>query len=239
MEIEIVPVVEVPEPKKTQQRPVWIDEPANNAFPSFLHMTGAVDQEGRLIVVVLGSRLPKCETFSISTLAKYIEENMEIIGRRDFVLLYCHSDKVEKRGYPELEWCRALYDSLDYQLKKSLKRVILLHSAANLENAMKVLFKSFISPKVFRKVSYLYFVDQLGECGIDVKALELPISVYDNDVRMMIRRRRVSTDIPSMTIHKLPGEEALAKGLKRLGKLTKRSTHGNNFGRRFSLDGGI
>jgi len=213
-----------------------MDEPTSKAYPSFLHITGVADDQGRPIVVVLGSRLPKCETFSIATLAEYIQENMEIIGKREFVLLYCHSERVEKRGYPELDWCRNFYDSLDYQLKKNLRRVILLHSTANLENAMKVLFKSFISPKVFKKVSYLHFVDQLAECGINAKALELPVSVYDNDVRMMVKRGRVSTDIPSRNVQKLPGEETLTKGLKKLGRLTRRAQKETMTGRRFSLD---
>uniref|UniRef100_A0A7S0BLL7 CRAL-TRIO domain-containing protein n=1 Tax=Rhodosorus marinus TaxID=101924 RepID=A0A7S0BLL7_9RHOD len=221
MALEIEKVFEVP--VKKEERPVWVPEKVSKSHPSFLHITGASDSLGRPMVIVLGDRLPATSAFDIATLVKYIKEYLDELVKREYVLLYVHSRKAEKSGYPSLEWLRQIQDALNVNYKKNLKKIVILHPTNSLKAAMGVTFRALISPKVFRKVAYLGFVDELEQVGINPDHLELPVSVYDNDVRQMIAVGRVSTDQDSYAPPKqLYSDDPLLQGFRVLGKLTRR-----------------
>ncbi|VDB87380.1 unnamed protein product [Peniophora sp. CBMAI 1063] len=150
-----------------------------------------VDYETRPMVVVSASGLPNPnqEGVNYDQLLVRILSYLDLYVESDYTVVFFAAGN---RNSPGWNWVWKAYRSLSRKYRKNLKRLYIVHS----NFFSKMLFSlagAFISPKFFRKITY---VDTLSELAsyVPLTQIDVPPAVYQENLK---HEREITLPMPT------------------------------------------
>jgi len=80
----------------------------------------------------------------------YVVSTLDLLVAQDYVLIYLNG-ACKKRNLPGLSWLRQCYKMIDRRLRKSLKKLLIVHPTFYLRTLITI-FRPFVSAKFSRKI---------------------------------------------------------------------------------------
>jgi O-acetyl-ADP-ribose deacetylase (regulator of RNase III) len=138
-----------------------------------------VDQQGRPVVVVVGSHFPTKQTPELLSLVLlYVIRVMDNIVNKDYVIVYLHSNMTQEH-MPEFAWLRQLHFIFDHKYAKNLRACYVVHPTFWLKAAVVVL-SPFLNSNFTDKLRYFSRLQDLLSV-VDIQRLNIPSSVFTYD----------------------------------------------------------
>lgn len=137
-----------------------------------------VDFETRPMVILSSSALPDPQEVSYDLLLQRILSYLDLFVESDYTVVFFAAGG---RYAPSWNWVWKAYRSLSRKYRKNLKRLLIVHPSF----FSKMLFSlagAIVSPKFFRKISY---VDTLSELATQVPLtqIDIPPAVYKENLK--------------------------------------------------------
>jgi len=112
-----------------------------------------VDNQGRPIVMFIGSRLPE-KRAHLDRVFLYIIKTLDKIVENDYVIVYLHTN-MENKSKPEFSWLEQVYNQIDRKYNIHLRAFYVLHPTFWLR-IVKGFFSTFAGDTDFwNKVIYM------------------------------------------------------------------------------------
>lgn len=96
----------------------------------------------------------------------YVVSTLDLLVAQDYVLIYLNG-ACKKRNLPGLSWLRQCYKMIDRRLRKSLKKLLIVHPTFYLRT-MITIFRPFVSQKFSRKIQVCRNLNALDEAMKEV-----------------------------------------------------------------------
>ncbi|KAF9527505.1 hypothetical protein CPB83DRAFT_855894 [Crepidotus variabilis] len=147
-----------------------------------------VDYETRPMVVLNASALPDPQYASYDLLLERILSHLNLYVEADYTVVFFAAGS---RHTPSWNWVWKAYRSLNRKYRKNLKQLYIVHSSF----FTKMLFSlagAIISPKFFRKISYIDTLSELAEY-VPITQIDIPPAVYQENSRY---ERRITLPTP-------------------------------------------
>ncbi|KAJ6585578.1 hypothetical protein B0H19DRAFT_981776 [Mycena capillaripes] len=137
-----------------------------------------VDFETRPMVVFNASALPDPKMVDYDVLLSRILGYLDLYVESDYAVVFFAAGSNHTPGW---NWVWKAYRSLNRKYRKNLKRLYIVHSSF----FSKMLFSlagAIISPKFFRKLTYVPTLSQLA-CHIPLTQIDVPPAVYQENLK--------------------------------------------------------
>ncbi|KAL4245274.1 Rho-GAP domain-containing protein [Abortiporus biennis] len=168
---------------------------ASNGHDGFLDIMSklifqaGVDFETRPMVVMCASALPDPREVSYDLLLSRILSTLDLYVEADYTVVFFAAGG---RNTPGWNWVWKAYRSLSRKYRKNLKRLYIVHS----NFFTKMLFSlagAIISPKFFRKITY---IDTLSELAyhIPLTQIDIPPAVYQENLK---HEKQINLPVPN------------------------------------------
>lgn len=96
----------------------------------------------------------------------YVVSTLDLLVAQDYVLIYLNG-ACKKRNLPGLSWLRQCYKMIDRRLRKSLKKLLIVHPTFYLRTLITI-FRPFVSAKFSRKIQVCRNLEVLDEAMKEV-----------------------------------------------------------------------
>jgi hypothetical protein len=134
------------------------------------------DQQGRPVVVVVGSHFPTKQTPELlGMVLLYVIRVMDHIVNKDYVIVYLHSNMTQDH-MPEFSWLRQLHFIFDHKYAKNLRACYVVHPTFWLK-AAAVVMSPFMNSNFTDKLRYFNRLQDLLTV-VDIQRLNIPSSVF-------------------------------------------------------------
>ncbi|KAJ3903086.1 hypothetical protein F5879DRAFT_961223 [Lentinula edodes] len=148
-----------------------------------------VDYETRPMVVINASALPDPREINYDLLLSRILSYLDLYVESDYTVVFLAAGGKHSPGW---NWVWKAYRSLSRKYRKNLKRLYIVHSTF----FTKMLFSlagAIISPKFFRKITYL---DTLSELAyhVPLTQIDIPPAVYHENSKY---EKKITLPIPT------------------------------------------
>ncbi|KAJ3913841.1 Rho GTPase activation protein [Lentinula edodes] len=148
-----------------------------------------VDYETRPMVVINASALPDPREMNYDVLLSRILSYLDLYVESDYTVVFLAAGGKHSPGW---NWVWKAYRSLSRKYRKNLKRLYIVHSTF----FTKMLFSlagAIISPKFFRKITYL---DTLSELAyhVPLTQIDIPPAVYHENSKY---EKKITLPIPT------------------------------------------
>ncbi|KAJ3891785.1 Rho GTPase activation protein [Lentinula edodes] len=148
-----------------------------------------VDYETRPMVVINASALPDPREMNYDLLLSRILSYLDLYVESDYTVVFLAAGGKHSPGW---NWVWKAYRSLSRKYRKNLKRLYIVHSTF----FTKMLFSlagAIISPKFFRKITYL---DTLSELAyhVPLTQIDIPPAVYHENSKY---EKKITLPIPT------------------------------------------
>jgi len=138
------------------------------------------DNQGRPIVMIIGSRLPE-KRAHLDRVFLYIIKTLDKIVENDYVFVYLHTN-MENKSKPEFSWLEQIYNQIDRKYNAHLRAFYILHPTFWLK-LLKAFFSTFAGDTDFwQKVINVEKLVDLFDV-IDPNQLVIPQDVLEYDER--------------------------------------------------------
>ena len=117
----------------------------------FLYV-GGMDDEGRSVVVLIGSNLP-AKACDMDRVFLYALKTLDPVVERDYVLVYIAANQ-SSANRPSFKWLRKAYSVFNRKYKKNLKKLYVVEASAWLRLVFN-LFMGVVSRKFWAKVTFV------------------------------------------------------------------------------------
>lgn len=137
-----------------------------------------VDFETRPMVVIDASALPDPREVNYDLLLSRILAYLNLYVESDYTVVFFAAGGKHTPGW---NWVWKAYRSLNRKYRKNLKRLYVIHSSF----FTKMLFSlagAIISPKFFRKISYVNTLSELA-CQVPITQIDIPPAVYQENLK--------------------------------------------------------
>ncbi|CAG9573840.1 unnamed protein product [Danaus chrysippus] len=145
---------------------------------------GGYEAGGAALIVFSACHLPDTRRpdyrYVMDNLFLYVMWSLERLVTDEYVLVYLHGS-AGRRRMPTFAWLHECYKLVDRRLRKSLKRLYLVHPTFWLKSFV-VITKPFVSYKFFRKLSYVESLKELFQL-VPVEPNAIPDLVKEYDDR--------------------------------------------------------
>ncbi|KAI0056573.1 Rho GTPase activation protein [Artomyces pyxidatus] len=150
-----------------------------------------VDYETRPMVVLNASAMPDAREVNYDVLLARILSYLDLYVESDYTVIFFAAGSKNTPGW---NWVWKAYRSLSRKYRKNLKRMYIVHS----NFFTKMLFSlagAFISPKFFRKITYIDTLSELA-CHVPLTQIDVPPAVYQENLK---HERRITMPIPTQS----------------------------------------
>ncbi|KAI0051443.1 RhoGAP-domain-containing protein [Auriscalpium vulgare] len=148
-----------------------------------------VDYETRPMVVLNASAMPDTRDVNYDALLVRILHYLDLYVESDYAVVFFAAGSKNTPGW---NWVWKAYRSLSRKYRKNLKRLYIVHS----NFFSKMLFSlagAFISPKFFRKITYIDTLSDLAH-HVPLTQIDVPPAVYQENLK---REREIRLPIPT------------------------------------------
>ncbi|EIM81513.1 RhoGAP-domain-containing protein [Stereum hirsutum FP-91666 SS1] len=148
-----------------------------------------VDYETRPMVIMNASAMPDARDVNYDMLLSRILSYLDLYVESDYTVVFFAAGNKNTPGW---NWMWKAYRSLSRKFRKNLKRLFIVHS----NFFSKMLFSlagAFISPKFFRKISYVDTLSELA-CSVPLTQIDVPPAVYQENLK---HERQIILPMPS------------------------------------------
>ncbi|KIM45092.1 hypothetical protein M413DRAFT_329932 [Hebeloma cylindrosporum] len=148
-----------------------------------------VDFETRPMVVLNASALPDPQVVSYDLLLARILSYLHLYVEADYTIIFFAAGS---KHAPSWNWVWKAYRSLNRKYRKNLKQLYIVHSSF----FSKMLFSlagAIISPKFFRKITYITTLSELAE-HIPLTQIDIPPAVYQENLKY---ERKITLPVPT------------------------------------------
>ncbi|EKM50162.1 uncharacterized protein PHACADRAFT_264735 [Phanerochaete carnosa HHB-10118-sp] len=175
-----------------------------------------VDYETRPMVVMSASALPDPKEVDYDLLLSRIMAYLDLYVESDYTVVFFAAGGRHRPGW---DWVWKAYRSLSRKYRKNLKRLLIVHS----NFFTKMLFSlagAIISPKFFRKITYVNTLSELA-FQIPITQIDIPPAVYqenlkhEQQIRMPVPQR---ADLFGVPLEDLMGFDGEKGGIPRVVK---------------------
>ncbi|XP_032525282.2 protein prune homolog 2 [Danaus plexippus] len=144
---------------------------------------GGYEEGGAALIVFSACHLPDTRRpdyrYVMDNLFLYVMWSLERLVTDEYVLVYLHGS-AGRRRMPTFAWLHECYKLVDRRLRKSLKRLYLVHPTFWLKSFV-VITKPFVSYKFFRKLSYVESLKELFRLvPVEPNAIPDLVKEYDD-----------------------------------------------------------
>lgn len=150
-----------------------------------------VDFETRPMVVVNASAMPDPREVNYDLLLSRILSYLNLYVESDYTVVFFAAGGKHTPGW---NWVWKAYRSLSRKYRKNLKRLYVVHSTF----FTKMLFSlagAIISPKFFRKISYMNTLSELA-CQVPITQIDIPPTVYQENLK---HEKKITLPIPTVS----------------------------------------
>ncbi|KAI8978734.1 Rho GTPase activation protein [Trametes punicea] len=154
-----------------------------------------VDYETRPMIVICASAMPDPREVSYDLLLSRVLSYLDLYVESDYTVVFLAAGN---RHTPGWNWVWKAYRSLSRKYRKNLKRLFVVHS----NFFTKMLFSlagAIISPKFFRKITYINTLSELAY-HVPLTQIDIPPAVYQENLK---HEKQIS--LPVMTRSNLFG----------------------------------
>ncbi|KAF9026899.1 hypothetical protein BDP27DRAFT_1337162 [Rhodocollybia butyracea] len=151
-----------------------------------------VDYETRPMVVINASALPDPREINYDSLLSQILLYLNLYVESDYTVVFLAAGGKHSPGW---NWVWKAYRSLSRKYRKNLKRLYVVHPTF----FSKMLFSlagAIISPKFFRKITYLNTLSELA-CHVPLTQIDIPPAVYEENLK---HEKRITLPLPTASI---------------------------------------
>ncbi|TFY55500.1 hypothetical protein EVJ58_g8213, partial [Rhodofomes roseus] len=175
-----------------------------------------VDYETRPMVVMNASGLPDPREVNYDELLARILSYLDLYVESDYTVVFFAAGG---RNTPGWNWVWKAYRSLSRKYRKNLKKLFIVHSTF----FTKMLFSlagTIISPKFFRKITYVTTLSELA-CHIPLTQIDVPPAVYQENLK---HEKQITLPMPTradlfgVPLEELMGYDGEKGGLPRVVK---------------------
>lgn len=148
-----------------------------------------VDFETRPMVVLNASALPDPQAVSYDLLLSRILSYLNLYVEADYTVIFFAAGGKHTPGW---NWVWKAYRSLSRKYRKNLKQLYIVHSSF----FSKMLFSlagAIISPKFFRKLSYIATLSELAQ-RVPLTQIDIPPTVYQENLKY---ERKITLPVPN------------------------------------------
>ncbi|PFH48610.1 hypothetical protein AMATHDRAFT_149485, partial [Amanita thiersii Skay4041] len=157
---------------------IYQDEDAIQAVLSKMIFQAGVDYETRPMVVINASALPDPQQFSYDILLARILGYLNLYVESDYTVVFFAAGGHHTPGW---NWVWKAYRSLSRKYRKNLKQLYIVHSSF----FTKMLFSlagAMISPKFFRKITYIQTLSELA-FHVPLTQIDIHPAVYQENLK--------------------------------------------------------
>ncbi|KAI0086905.1 hypothetical protein BDY19DRAFT_957303 [Irpex rosettiformis] len=175
-----------------------------------------VDYETRPIVVMNASALPDPKEVSYDVLLSRILAYLNLYVESDYTVVFFAAGG---RNTPGWNWVWKAYRSLSRKYRKNLKKLLIVHS----NFFTKMLFSlagAIISPKFFRKISYVNTLSDLA-LQVPITQIDIPPAVYQENLKyekQIVMPTPTHADLFGVPLEELMGYDGEKGGVPRVVK---------------------
>ncbi|TBU29992.1 hypothetical protein BD311DRAFT_719574 [Dichomitus squalens] len=183
---------------------------------SRLIFQAGVDYETRPMIVMCASAMPDPREVSYDLLLSRILSYLDLYVESDYTVVFLAAGN---RHSPGWNWVWKAYRSLSRKYRKNLKRLYVVHS----NFFTKMLFSlagAIISPKFFRKITYINTLSELAY-HVPLTQIDIPPAVYQENLK---HERQINlpvmtrSDLFGVPLEELMGFDGEKGGLPRVIK---------------------
>ncbi|KAI0260222.1 hypothetical protein BC834DRAFT_901746 [Gloeopeniophorella convolvens] len=175
-----------------------------------------VDYETRPMVVLNASALPDPREIEYDTLLPRILSYLDLYVESDYTVVFFAAGSKHTPGW---NWMWKAYRSLSRKYRKNLKRLYIVHS----NFFSKMLFSlagAFISPKFFRKITYVGTLTELA-FQVPLTQIDVPPAVYQENSkheRQITMPVQMRSNLFGVHLEELMGYDGEKGGIPRVVK---------------------
>ncbi|KAF9013087.1 hypothetical protein BDQ17DRAFT_1396266 [Cyathus striatus] len=167
-----------------------------------------VDYETRPMVVLSASALPDPQRVNYDLLLSRILGYLDLYVEADYTVVFFAAGG---RHAPSWNWVWKAYRSLKRKYRKNLKQLYIVHSSF----FSKMLFSlagAIISPKFFRKITYVSTLSELAE-HVPITQIDIPPAVYkenmshEQQISLPVKTRTSLFGVPLVELMGVDGEK--------------------------------
>ncbi|KAI0657273.1 Rho GTPase activation protein [Cubamyces menziesii] len=175
-----------------------------------------VDYETRPMIVMCASAMPDPREVSYDLLLSRVLSYLDLYVESDYTVVFLAAGN---RHSPGWNWVWKAYRSLSRKYRKNLKRLYVVHS----NFFTKMLFSlagAIISPKFFRKITYINTLSELAY-HVPLTQIDIPPAVYQENLK---HEKQISlpvmtrSDLFGVPLEELMGFDGEKGGLPRVVK---------------------
>ncbi|KAI0769114.1 Rho GTPase activation protein [Trametes elegans] len=183
---------------------------------SRLIFQAGVDYETRPMIVIAASAMPDPREVSYDLLLSRVLSYLDLYVESDYTVIFLAAGN---RHTPGWNWVWKAYRSLSRKYRKNLKRLYVVHS----NFFTKMLFSlagAIISPKFFRKITYINTLSELAY-HVPLTQIDIPPAVYQENLK---HEKQISlpvmtrSDLFGVPLEELMGFDGEKGGLPRVVK---------------------
>ncbi|KAA1469611.1 Rho GTPase activation protein [Dentipellis sp. KUC8613] len=204
-----------PGPQDAPEQMEHGDDRLEGVISRMIYQAG-VDYETRPMVVLNASAMPDTREVNYDLLLTRILSYLDLYVESDYTVVFFAAGSKHTPGW---NWVWKAYRSLSRKYRKNLKRLYIVHS----NFFSKMLFSlagAFISPKFFRKITY---IDTLSDLAyhVPLTQIDVPAAVYQENLkheRQIRMPMAIQSSLFGVPLEELMGYDGEKGGVPRVVK---------------------